>query len=90
MKLASPRFAYFAAIASASLLITGCVSNTEYDRDKAYAKCERYDDPSTKNRCIADASQDYERERAGQTERAKQSEDNAERRELGRVIAGAE
>jgi hypothetical protein len=70
------------------LLATGCISAAEFDRDKAYSECERYDDPSTKNRCIAKAIQDAERNRAGQTEDMKQREEDAEKRELGRVIAG--
>ncbi|MEQ3745321.1 MAG: hypothetical protein ABNH53_03700 [Henriciella sp.] len=90
MQLSSQASFRLAAIATTAMLIAGCVSNTEFDRDQAYSKCKRYDDPSTKNRCIADAIQDYERERAGDNERAKQSEADAEKRELGRVIAGAE
>lgn len=76
----------FAAIS----LVTACVSNTEYDRDRAYAKCDSISDESSRNRCIADAIQDAERERHRDAERIEQLEDNAERRELGREIAGAE
>ncbi|NQY13724.1 MAG: hypothetical protein HRT81_07705 [Henriciella sp.] len=71
-------------------LITACVSNTEYDRDRAYAKCDSISDESSRNRCIADAIQDAERERHRDAERIEQLEENAERRELGREIAGAE
>ena len=71
-------------------LMTACVSNTEYDRDRAYAKCDSISDESSRNRCIADAIQDAERERHQDAERQNQFEDNAERRELGREIAGAE
>ena len=72
------------------LAITACVSNQEFDLDRAYASCDRYDDPSTKNRCIAEVIKKAEQERAGQAERQKQSQEDAEQRELGRVIAGAE
>ena len=71
-------------------LMTACVSTTEYDRDRAYAKCDSISDESSRNRCIADAIQDAERERHQDAERQNQFEDNAERRELGREIAGAE
>jgi hypothetical protein len=77
-------------IVAALGLITACVSNTEYDRDRAYAKCDSISDESSRNRCIADAIQDAERERHRDAERIEQLEDNAERRELGREIAGAE
>ncbi|MEM9571488.1 MAG: hypothetical protein AAF996_08480 [Pseudomonadota bacterium] len=71
-------------------LMTACVSNTEYDRDRAYAKCDSISDESSRNRCIADAIQDAERDRHQDAQRVEQFEDNAERRELGREIAGAE
>ena len=71
-------------------LLTACVTNTEYDRDRAYAKCESISDESSRNRCIADAIQDAERDRHRDAERLEQFEENAERRELGREIAGAE
>ncbi|MEO1553932.1 MAG: hypothetical protein AAFR82_08340 [Pseudomonadota bacterium] len=71
-------------------LLTACVSNTEYDRDRAYTKCESISDESSRNRCIADAIQEAERDRHNDAQRLEQFEDNAERRELGREIAGAE
>ena len=78
------------ALADALGVLTACVSNTEFDRDRAYSKCESISDESRRNRCIADAIQDAERERHKDAARLEQLEDNAERRELGREIAGAE
>ena len=40
--------------------------------------------------CIADAIRDAERDRHDQAARQAQQDENAERRELGREIAGAE
>lgn len=71
-------------------LLTACVSNTEFDRDRAYSKCDGISDESSRNRCIADAIQDAERDRHKDAQRLEQFEENAERRELGREIAGAE
>ncbi|MEM7330166.1 MAG: hypothetical protein AAF437_15590 [Pseudomonadota bacterium] len=71
-------------------LLTACVTSSEYDRDRAYAKCESISDESSRNRCIADAIQDAERDRHNDAARMEQLEENAERRELGREIAGAE
>ena len=78
------------ALAAALGVLTACVSNTEFDRDRAYSKCESISDESSRNRCIADAIQDAERERHKDAARLEQLEDNAEHRELGREIAGAE
>ncbi|MEL6665015.1 MAG: hypothetical protein AAFQ24_02690 [Pseudomonadota bacterium] len=75
---------------SLMLVATACVSNTEFDRDRAYAKCESISDKSSRDRCIADAISQAERERARDNERLAQSHEDAERRELGREIAGAE
>lgn len=80
---------YILSLAAIGLL-SACVSNSEYDQDRAYAKCESISDESSRNRCIADALQDAARDRHKQAERQQQFEDNAERRELGREIAGAE
>ena len=71
-------------------LITACVSSTEYDRDRAYSKCDGISDESSKNRCIADAIQDAERDRHEQAQDVERRESDAERRELEREIAGAE
>jgi len=76
-------------LASISLM-TACVSSTEYDRDRAYTKCDGISDASSKNRCIADAIQDAERDRHDQAQDVERQESNAEKRELGREIAGAE
>ena len=71
-------------------MIGACVTNTEFDRDRAYTKCEAISDKSSRDRCIADVIEKAERERANDAERIEQLEENAERRELGREIAGAE
>lgn len=75
---------------SLMLVATACVTNTEFDRDRAYSKCESISDKSSRDRCIADAIKRAERERERDNERLAQSHDDAERRELGREIAGAE
>lgn len=71
-------------------LLAGCVSSAEYDRDQAYSRCDSISDESSRNRCIADAIRQAERDRIDDAARQKQHEDNAERREIGREIAGAE
>ena len=75
-----------------SLIIAAaaCVSNTEFDRDRAYSKCESISDKSSRDRCIADAIKRAERERERDNERLAQTHEDEERRELGREIAGAE
>ncbi|MEO1304479.1 MAG: hypothetical protein AAFV37_05850 [Pseudomonadota bacterium] len=74
---------------SCLVLCAACVSNQEFDRERAYAKCESISVKSTRDRCIADVLQQAERERDRDAERLRQLEENAERRELGREIAGA-
>ena len=76
-------------ILDAGGLITACVSSTEYDRDRAYTKCDSISDASSKNRCIADAIQEAERDRQEQAQDVERRESDAERRELEREIAGA-
>lgn len=77
-------------ILGAVALLGACVSTSEQDRGQAYAKCDSISDESSRNRCIADAIQDNERARHEQTQKQARYEENAERRELGREIAGAE
>ena len=74
---------------SLMVVVAACVSNTEFDRDRAYAKCESISDKSSRDRCIADAIRQAERERARDNDRLAQSHDDAEQRELNREIAGA-
>lgn len=71
------------------LLAGACVTAAESDLDRAYSKCDSISDASSKNRCIADAIQKAQRDRADDAERLEQLDENAERRELGREIAGA-
>ena len=76
---------------SLSLLVmmtAACVSNTEYDRDRAYTKCESIGQKTSRDRCIADAISQAERDRARDDARDQQREDDAEQRELNRQIAG--
>ncbi|MEO1323000.1 MAG: hypothetical protein AAFV59_08340 [Pseudomonadota bacterium] len=86
MKFPAASFGIIAAFG----LMSGCVSNNEYDRDRAYSQCDGISDASSRNRCIADAIQDAERERHEQAKTLERYEENAEKRELGREIAGAE
>lgn len=74
---------------STVLVLAACVTNTEFDRDRAYSKCEAISDKSSRDRCIADAIKQAERERGRDNERLEQQHEDAERRELGREIAGA-
>lgn len=67
-----------------------CVTTTEFDRDQAYSKCESIGQKTSRDRCIADAIAQAQRERAREDSKDQQREDDAERRELGREIAGAE
>ena len=76
-------------ILAAAGLITACVSSTEYDRDRAYTQCDSISDASSKNRCIADAIQEAERDRHEQAQDVERRESEAEQRELEREIAGA-
>nr|WP_070960191.1 hypothetical protein [Hyphomonas sp. Mor2] len=66
-----------------------CVTNTEFDRDRAYSKCESISQTTSRDRCIADAIAQAERERARDDAKDQQRQDDADRRELGREIAGA-
>lgn len=75
---------------SVLMVAAGCVSNTEYDRDQAYSKCESISVESTRDRCISDAIRRAERERHEDNERLAQSHEDAEKRELGREIAGVD
>lgn len=72
-----------------ALALAGCITNTEFDRDRAYAKCESITQTTSRDRCIADAIAQAERERARDDAKDQQRQDDAERRELGREIAGA-
>lgn len=70
------------------LSMAACVSNTEHDRDRAYSKCESIGQKTSRDRCIADAISQAERDRAREDARDQQREDDAEQRELNRQIAG--
>ncbi len=73
-----------------AMATVACVSTTEFDRDQAYTKCESIGQKTSRDRCIADAIAQAQRERAREDAQDQQREDDAERRELGREIAGAE
>lgn len=75
---------------SCLMLCAACVTNQEFDRERAYKKCESIAVESTRDRCIADVLQQAARERDRDAERARQLEEDAEKRELGREIAGAD
>lgn len=68
--------------------VSGCVTNTEFDRDRAYSKCESISQTTSRDRCIADAIAQAERERAREDAKDEQRQEDAEKRELGREIAG--
>ncbi len=70
------------------MMTTACVTNTEFDRDQAYSKCGSISQKTSRDRCIADAISKAERERDREDAKDQQRQDDAERRELGREIAG--
>lgn len=70
------------------MMTAACVTNTEFDRDQAYSKCESISQKTSRDRCIADAISKAERERDRDDAVDQQRQDDAERRELGREIAG--
>lgn len=80
---------YTLAICFAVLALSACVSTPEFDRDRAYSKCESITQKNSRDRCIADAVAQFERERAREDAKDQQREVDAEQRELGREIAGA-
>jgi len=81
----------FAFLLPGLLIATAaCVTNTEFDRDRAYSKCESITQKTSRDRCIADAIAEAERERARDDARDQQREDDAEKRALGRAIAGVD
>lgn len=80
----------YALALTAALLATACVTGSEVDQDRAYAKCEGIKTVTVRDRCFAEALAQSQRERNDQAEKMQESNDRAEERELGRVIAGAE
>ena len=72
------------------VLAAGCVSNAEYDRDQAYSKCESNSNKTSRDRCIADAIQQAERQRTDQAAEQQEDIEEAEQRDLNRQIAGAD
>ena len=58
---------------SVLMVAAGCVSNTEYDRDQAYSKCESISVESARDRCISDAIRRAERARHEDNERLAQA-----------------
>ena len=77
-------------LAASLVVLSGCVSNAAFDRDKAYSKCESISDKSSRDRCIAAAIQASERQRNDWAEEQARRNEEADARELDRVIAGAE
>lgn len=73
-----------------TFLVSGCVTAAEYDQDKAYARCEKMPVVTYRDKCYAEALADAQHERNEIADDARQREVDAEQRELGRVIAGAE
>ncbi|MBR9835412.1 MAG: hypothetical protein GYB42_09515 [Alphaproteobacteria bacterium] len=71
-------------------LLASCITSEKFDLDRAYARCETIKTVTVRDRCIADAVAESERRRQIEAQRDVQREADAEARELGRVIAGAE
>jgi hypothetical protein len=73
---------------TALMLSTGCVTASKFDADRAYAKCDGMKVSTSRDKCMAAALQQADRERRAQSEDMRQREKEAEQRELDRVIAG--
>ena len=80
---------YVLLLPFAAFALSACVTHTEFDRDRAYSKCDSISQKTSRDRCIADAIAQFERERSREDAKDQQREDDAEQRELGREIAGA-
>ncbi|MDJ0921473.1 MAG: hypothetical protein QNI84_10110 [Henriciella sp.] len=72
------------------LALTGCVSAREVDSGNAFDQCRSIADKNFRDRCIAEALQDAERDRRAADEDRQQDVEDAERRELNRFIGGVE
>lgn len=78
-------------LAATSLgLLTGCISASKFDAERAFNKCESIKIPTSRDRCIAEAVSEAERIRQRQAQDQQERIEEAEARELNRVIAGAE
>jgi len=77
-------------ILSTLIFATGCVTTGEYDHDKAYTKCRDNPNKTSRDRCIARVIQDAERARQEQAREMQDDIDEAEQRQIDRIIAGAE
>ncbi len=70
--------------------LSGCISAAEYDQDKAYTACRDNPVKTSRDRCIARGLRDAERHRQQQAEEAQKDAQEADQRQIDRVIAGAE
>ena len=74
---------------SLAIMLGACVTTTEHDLDRAYAKCASNVNKTSRDRCISDAVLDYERDRERAAREQQDDIDEAETRALNREIAGA-
>lgn len=73
-----------------TFLLGACVTGAEYDQEKAYARCEKMPVVTYRDKCYAEAIADAQHERNEIAKDIQRQNDEAEQRELNRVIAGAE
>ncbi|MEE9381019.1 MAG: hypothetical protein V3V03_06415 [Hyphomonadaceae bacterium] len=78
------------AILSVAIMTTGCITAAEHDRGDAFAKCDSIKVVTSRDRCISKAINEAERNRQDQAREMQEGIEEAEQRELNRVIAGAE
>ncbi len=75
---------------SLTFALPGCITAAEHDREQAYTDCRKNPVKTSRDRCIARSLQNAERDRQQQVEEAEKDIEEAEQRELNRVIAGAD
>jgi len=78
------------AILSTAFMTTGCTTAAQNDRANAFTKCDSIKTVTSRDRCISKAFNEAERARQDQASEMQDDIDEAEQRELDRVIAGAE
>lgn len=74
----------------AALCLSGCISTSEIDQEKAYAECRNMPSKARRDNCIAEVLQQSERDRQEAADEQRQRDEAAEQRQINRVIGGAD
>ena len=74
----------------AALTVSACVTNSEFDQERAFQKCKNIEQKTSRDRCLSEAVEDSKRDRQKLNDRLQQQHEDAERRELERAKAGVE